>query len=152
MRTVVQITHVLSCISLSLPFHCQCSFGCVLGLPLSITCVIFTCNAVCSVLVYRCFLSATGGPAQWPDASRLVEAVCIRLCQLHPSAVKSTTSHVREPRWKAILADYRSIRELVVSNLHVMERTGMQLYELNHRTLTQWFVAFCHSSDSMMML
>ena len=58
-------------------------------------CHIHLQRCVCSVPVYRCFLSATGGPAQWPDASRLVEAVCIRLCQLHHSAVKSPTSHVR---------------------------------------------------------
>jgi len=53
------------------------------------------------------------------------------------------TGRAREQRWNAILADYCHIRELLVSNSQLMDKTGLQLHELNHRTLTQWFVAVC---------
>jgi len=95
--------------------------------------------------MYRCFLSSAGGPAQWPDASRLVEAMCVRLCRLHPAAVQ--VGGVRQRRWNAIIADYSHIRELVLSNFKLMDSTGLQLFELNQRTLTQWFVAFSSVSD-----
>lgn len=99
----------------------------------------------------RSFLSATGGPAQWPDASRLVEAICVRLCELHPSPTKSTkskTGRVREQRWSTILAKYSHLRELVLSNRQLLDNTTLQLFELNQRTLTQWFVASPHSFQS----
>ncbi|KAK6487793.1 hypothetical protein HHUSO_G9072 [Huso huso] len=31
----------------------------------------------------RCLLVQGSGPAQWPQTSRLVEAICIQLCRLH---------------------------------------------------------------------
>ena len=96
----------------------------------------------------RSVQSATGGPAQWPDASRLDEAICVRLCELHLSPTKSTkskTGTVREQRWSTILVKYSHLREQVLSNCQLLDNTSLQLFELNQCTLTQWFVASPHS-------
>jgi len=105
--------------------------------------VCLPCITVVSDVLYmhRTFLSGTGGPAQWPDASRLVEAICVRLCAMYPAAKKrSKTARVHEPRWNSILAAYKQIRDVVISNRRLMDNTGLQLFDLNTRTLTQWFV------------
>jgi len=101
---------------------------------------------VSCVPLYRSFLSSTGGPAQWPNASRLVEAMCIRLCRKYPAQVQA--SGVRQRRWNFIIHDYSHIRDLVLSNQQLMENTGLQLFELNQRTLTQWFVAYSRTFNS----
>lgn len=84
----------------------------------------------------RCVLGAGSAPAQWPDCCRLVEAVFIRLCVLHPAPVRRG-SHT-DSRWSLILRDYHNIRQLVVSNALVMQQTNMQLVMVNQTTLTQW--------------
>ncbi|XP_064181123.1 uncharacterized protein LOC135249417 [Anguilla rostrata] len=85
----------------------------------------------------RCLLGQASGPASWPSASRLVEAICSQLCRLHPTGY--TSSGVRRTRWAAVLADYTHIRELVLDNPRLMAQTTLQLFELNQRTLSQWF-------------
>ncbi|KAK1156709.1 hypothetical protein AOXY_G25730 [Acipenser oxyrinchus oxyrinchus] len=84
----------------------------------------------------RCLLGQGSGPAQWPQTSRLVEAICIQLCRLHPSPTKS--KGVRTSRWAAILGDYSKVRELVLGSPRLMEKTTLQLFELNQHTLSQW--------------
>ncbi|XP_032362981.1 uncharacterized protein LOC116674902 [Etheostoma spectabile] len=37
----------------------------------------------------RSLLGPNSGPANWPSASRLVEAICSQLCQLHPKGTRS---------------------------------------------------------------
>jgi len=73
---------------------------------------------ICWYFMYMCrsFLSGTGGLSQWPDASRLVEAICVRLCQLHPAAMSSQGVRVHEPRQNSILTEYSHLREMVVLN------------------------------------
>ncbi|KAL1264929.1 hypothetical protein QQF64_002956 [Cirrhinus molitorella] len=61
--------------------------------------------------VKRCLIGHPGGPAQWPSTSRLVEAICVKLCTLHKSPTKA--AGVCTPRWSKILSDYHHIRELV---------------------------------------
>ncbi|XP_041836778.1 uncharacterized protein LOC121636980 [Melanotaenia boesemani] len=85
----------------------------------------------------RCLLGQTSGPANWPDASRLVEAVCSQLCRLHPGATR--TGGTLKTRWSLILADYVAIRGVVLASPRLMAQTDIQLYELNQRTLSQWF-------------
>ncbi|KAG5831843.1 hypothetical protein ANANG_G00283770 [Anguilla anguilla] len=85
----------------------------------------------------RCLLGQASGPANWPSASRLVEAICSQLCRLHPTGY--TSSGVRRTRWAAVLTDYTHIRELVLDNPRLMAQTTLQLFELNQRTLSQWF-------------
>lgn len=78
-----------------------------------------------------------GGPAQWPSTSRLVEAMCIKLCALHRSPTKK--DGVRIPRWTKILRDYYHIRVLMLISPAVMGATSIQLFVLTQRTLIQWF-------------
>ena len=86
--------------------------------------------------VKRCLIGHPGGPAQWPSTSRLVEAMCIKLCALHKSPTKK--DGVRLPRWTKVLNDYHHIRDLVLNCHTLMEATSLQLFVLNQRTLTQW--------------
>ncbi|XP_076851096.1 uncharacterized protein LOC143501317 [Brachyhypopomus gauderio] len=87
----------------------------------------------------RCFLGQGSGPAQWPSVSRLVEAICLALCRLHPGG--QTIAGVRVNRWAAIMRDYGVIRDVVLGSPGLMARTRIQLFELNQRTLTQWYNA-----------
>ncbi|XP_078795050.1 uncharacterized protein LOC144988490 [Oryzias latipes] len=87
--------------------------------------------------VKRCLIGHPGGPAQWPSTSRLVEAICIKLSRLHKTPTKK--AGVSTPRWSKILTDYHHIRDLVLSSRRLMEETMIQLFELNQRTLIQWF-------------
>ncbi|KAK1152039.1 hypothetical protein AOXY_G31591, partial [Acipenser oxyrinchus oxyrinchus] len=84
----------------------------------------------------RCLLRQGSGPAQWPQMSRLVEAICIQLCRLHPSPTKS--KGVRTSWWAAILGDYSKVQELVLGSPRLIEKTTLQLFELNQHTLCQW--------------
>ncbi|XP_064815580.1 uncharacterized protein LOC135531470 [Oncorhynchus masou masou] len=77
------------------------------------------------------------GPANWPGTSRLVEAICSQLCQIHPSATQS--AGVKKSRWALILADYVGIREAVLNSPRLMAQTNLQLFELNQRTISQWY-------------
>ncbi|KAL1274695.1 hypothetical protein QQF64_027509 [Cirrhinus molitorella] len=87
--------------------------------------------------VKRCLIGHPGGPAQWPSTSRLVEAICVKLCTLHKSPTKK--AGVCTPRWSKILSDYHHIRELVLNSRRLMDETMIQLFELNQKTLIQWF-------------
>ncbi|XP_057213117.1 uncharacterized protein LOC130568344 [Triplophysa rosa] len=83
----------------------------------------------------RCFLECSG-PAQWPNASHLVEAVCLALCRIYPAG--QTVAGVRVSRRAAILRDYRIIRDVVLDSPRLMAETKLQLFELNQQTLSQW--------------
>lgn len=86
--------------------------------------------------VKRCLIGHPGGPAQWPSTSRLVEAICTKLCAVHKSTSKK--AGVRTPRWSKILTDYHHIRDLVLGSRRLMDETVIQLFELNQKTLIQW--------------
>lgn len=85
----------------------------------------------------RCLLGMNSGPANWPSTSRLVEAVCSQLCSLHPAATRF--GGIARSRWSLILADYVAIRTAVLDSPRLMDQTDIQLFELNQRTLSQWF-------------
>ncbi|KAJ4938234.1 hypothetical protein JOQ06_002859, partial [Pogonophryne albipinna] len=85
----------------------------------------------------RCLLGLNSGPATWPSTSRLVEAICSQLCRLHPAATRF--GGIMRTRWFLILTDYVAIREAVLASPRLMAQTDIQLFELNQRTLSQWF-------------
>ena len=84
----------------------------------------------------RCFLGQNSGPASWPDCNRYMEAVIIKLCQIYPSPVKKNGNTTL--RWTLVHNAYCKIREAVLNNAQVMEQTGIQLAEVNQRTMIQW--------------
>ncbi|KAK0142136.1 hypothetical protein N1851_020175 [Merluccius polli] len=86
----------------------------------------------------RCLVGQTSGPASSPSTSRLVEAVCTQLCRLYPSGTR--VHSVRRSRWDCILLRYQHIRDLVLGHQRLMARAPIQLYELNCRTLSLWYV------------
>ncbi|KAK5605738.1 hypothetical protein CRENBAI_006887 [Crenichthys baileyi] len=86
---------------------------------------------------HLCILGVNSGPANWPDTSRLVEAICSQLCRLHPAATR--VRGVMRTRWSLIHADYVSVRETVLASPRLMAQTTIQLFELNQRTISQWF-------------
>lgn len=98
--------------------------------------IIFQCSLIIYLLCFSCLLGLNSGPANWPGTSRLVEAICSQLCQIHPSATQS--AGVKKSRWALILADYVAIREAVLNSPRLMAQTNLQLFELNQRTISQW--------------
>ncbi|KAL2082546.1 hypothetical protein ACEWY4_022364 [Coilia grayii] len=85
-----------------------------------------------------CLVGQTSGPATWPSASRVVEAVCTQLCNIYPSGTRVYGS--RRTRWDSILLHYRHIRDLVLGHQRLMARAPIQLFGLNQRTLSLWYV------------
>ncbi|XP_030216065.1 uncharacterized protein LOC115546731 [Gadus morhua] len=86
----------------------------------------------------RCLVGQTSGPASSPSTSRLVEAVCVQLCNLYPTGTR-VQGGARGTRWDSALLRYRHIRELVLGHQRLMARAPVQLFELNARTLSLWF-------------
>lgn len=84
----------------------------------------------------RCFVGQNSGPATWPNCNRYVEVVHIKLCQIYPSPVKKNGTTTLQ--WTLVGNAYKKIREFIINNAHVMQHTGIQLPEVNQRTLTQW--------------
>ncbi|XP_015252759.1 PREDICTED: uncharacterized protein LOC107099223 [Cyprinodon variegatus] len=73
-----------------------------------------------------------------PESSRLVEATCSQLCRVHPSATR--VKGILRTRWSLILADYVSIREMVLGSPRLMAETTIQLFPLNQRNISKWFI------------
>ncbi|XP_032379708.1 uncharacterized protein LOC116694220, partial [Etheostoma spectabile] len=89
----------------------------------------------------RCVLGSTASPTQWrPDCCRLVEAICIRLCNLPKNLKKKIKGKEQDyiTRWTCVLQDYRKIRHLILGNGAIMQSTTLQLVEINQTTLMQW--------------
>lgn len=87
-------------------------------------------------IVKRCLIGHPGGAAQWPSTSRVVEAMCVRLCRLHKSTTKK--DGVAKPRWTKILDDYHHIRDLLIDSPRLKAEATIQLFELSETTLKQW--------------
>ncbi|KAL6473034.1 hypothetical protein MHYP_G00192220 [Metynnis hypsauchen] len=85
----------------------------------------------------RCLLGQGTGPAQWPHTSRLVEAICLQLCDMYPRGQKISGFQLN--RWGVVLRDYGRIRRLVLGSAGLMEATALQLFEINQRTLSVWY-------------
>ncbi|XP_077081364.1 uncharacterized protein LOC143734933 [Siphateles boraxobius] len=85
----------------------------------------------------RCVLGQGSGPAQWPNISRIVEAVCLELSSIHPAG--KVKWGVSLNRWAAVLHDYQAIRRLVGNCPALRGRARIQLFEVNQRTLSVWY-------------
>ncbi len=111
--------------------------------------LLFLCTIiwVLSTTFLRCFLSA-GFPASSPSKSRVVEAICLRLCDSISGPSRSTnkcagpsgsTRRDYSSRWNRILSEYNNIRARVMGSCAVMESTSISLYPLNKATLLKWY-------------
>ncbi|KAK0138894.1 hypothetical protein N1851_024567 [Merluccius polli] len=99
----------------------------------------------------RSALASTAPLAQWPDCCRVVEAVFVRLCDVHkhPKKIGKTVSLTR---WSLVLQDYRRIRYLILNNGAVMRDTSLQLVEVNQNTLKQWHNCKVKYQDERLVL
>ena len=91
---------------------------------------------VLKLCTVRCFLGNNAGPAQWPDCNRYVESIISKLCDQHPTAVRSKGASVQ--RWSLVMKSYQHIRNAILNNAHVMAKTKLQLVEINQTTISQW--------------
>uniref|UniRef100_UPI00358E8398 uncharacterized protein n=1 Tax=Myxine glutinosa TaxID=7769 RepID=UPI00358E8398 len=85
--------------------------------------------------VKRCFLAA-GSPASCPSKSRIVEAICIRLCDRYTQPKRE---HGYVSRWKLILSSYNGIKQRLLNSEALLEGTDLVLFSINETTLTRWY-------------
>ena len=85
---------------------------------------------------FRCFLSA-GAPAVSPTCSRIVEALCVKLCKRHPVAKHDDSRYLS--RWRLIISDYEAIRTRVLNCMELVDETTLTLPHINETTLIRWF-------------
>ena len=86
-------------------------------------------------LIYSCFLSA-GLPASNPSKSRVVEALCIHLCQKHGQSKRIVRRKrvFNTSRWKQVLASYNSVRARLHNSEKLLDGTNLVLYSINEST------------------
>lgn len=80
-------------------------------------------------------------PASSPSLSRLVEAICIHLCEKHPAPRTQHGNHGRNvytSRWRLVLAEYNAIRARIF-NSQALEDVNLQLFHINETTLMTWY-------------
>ena len=84
---------------------------------------------------FRSFLSA-GAPASSPAKSRLVEALCVLLCEKFPAARKSRPGQrTYTSRWRLVVSAYNAIRIRVMNSEAVLNGTKLALFNINESTL-----------------
>ena len=91
--------------------------------------------------VKRAFLSA-GIPSCSPAKSRLVEAICLNLCDRYPREkreVRGDGKSVNISRWNLILSHYFKIRARLCNSHKLLTDTNVVLFNINQATLTRWY-------------
>lgn len=91
--------------------------------------------------VKRCFLSA-GTPFCSPAKSRLVEAICLHLCDRYSHArtvVGVGGKRQYTSRWKLIVSAYSAIRARLCNSYKLLEETNITLFNINATTLVKWY-------------
>ena len=84
----------------------------------------------------RNFLGQGVGPAQWPDANRYMEGLIVHLCDAFPTHKRGKGSLTL--RWNLVQGCYQKIKRKVMTNARVLAETGLQLADINQRTLSAW--------------
>ena len=105
-------------------------FSCVVRL------VLFSLPVLFSACLYYSYMLGSGSHAQWPDNSRIVDAMCVELSRIYPAG--KSICGVRQDRWALVKRDYSRIRDLVLANPTLKTQTTIQLFEVNNLTLRQW--------------
>ena len=119
-------------------------------------------NVMSTCMFHRCFLSG----ASVPSKSRIVEAVCILLCQKYPETEMTSgagkTSGFNNlldrsfdvegwrraylSRWKMIVQECNALRAWLFNSAGLMVETNLALYVINQTTLLSYHdVAMGHS-------
>ena len=93
------------------------------------------------VAMKRCFLSA-GAPSLPPSRSRLVEAICIRLCNEFTGSRTEIGVDGRKTfisRWKQVVSAYNNIRARLFNSQALLNNTGITLFNVNETSVSLWF-------------
>ena len=89
-----------------------------------------------SLFFIRCFVTA-GQPVSPPSRSRVVEAICIRLCDESADQRSQGPGKPYLSKWKVVLQKYNQIRRAVYNSpLH--DEISLQLFAINESTLADW--------------
>ena len=102
-------------------------------------------------LLNRCFLSA-GSPTSSQKKSRVVEALCIHLCQKHSVSKRQVKAGkvTCTTRWKLVISNYNSIQARIL-NTSALEGTNLILYNLE-TTLIKWYKDDVRRNEIRMLL
>ncbi|KAJ7384065.1 hypothetical protein OS493_024079 [Desmophyllum pertusum] len=84
----------------------------------------------------RSFVTA-GQPALSPSKSRVVEAICVHLCDVCTER-RATTQDTYQSKWKEVIKKYNELRH-TIANSRLCKETSLQLYCINETTLSKWF-------------
>ena len=93
------------------------------------------------VAMKRCFLSA-GAPSLPPSRSRLVEAICIRLCNEFTNSRTEIGVDGRKTfisRWKQVVSAYNNIRARLFNCQNLLSNSGITLFNVNETSVSLWF-------------
>ena len=90
----------------------------------------------------RCFVSG-GAPSLPPSKSRVVEAICIRLF----NNISSPKNNPYVSRYALIIQKYNEIRNRIMQNPAILEKTGIALFPINETTVSLWYV-----NDSLLQI
>ena len=104
--------------------------------------------------VKRAFLSA-GIPSSSPAKSRLVEAICLHLCDHYPRERREVGvggKSVYTSRWKLIISRYYKIRARLYNSHKLLKDTNMVLFCINETTLIRWYKNVTRRDEIKMLL
>ena len=103
---------------------------------------------------HRFFVSA-GSPAPSPSRSRVVEAICLHLLELHPQPLKEVKASGRKHttnRWCLTLASYKQINAGLFNSQTLLSSTGLALYSLNETQISLPFKNKTQSEEVVTLL
>lgn len=69
----------------------------------------------------------------------------LELCRRHHEG--KTIAGVRINRWAAVMRDYNQMQDNVVNCTALMACTRIQLFDVNQRTLSMWYVNISFGSQ-----
>ena len=95
------------------------------------------------VKMKRMFMSGSSS-ALSPTKSRLVEAICVRLC------LKITG--VGSDRWKRIINEYQKVCARVLNNTVLVQSNKLVLFKINETTLRNWLKEKDRQEEILMLM
>ena len=96
-----------------------------------------------------------GSPASSPAKSRLVEAICIHLCDRITQPLKKTGpggKTIYTSRWRLVLSSYNAVRSRLVNSHALLEDTNLVLYTINETTLVRWYKNTVRCNEIKMLM
>ena len=96
-----------------------------------------------------------GSPASSPAKSRLVEAICIHLCDRITQPLKKTGpggKTIYTSWWRLVLSSYNAVRSRLVNSHALLEDTNLVLYTITETTLVRWYKNTVRCNEFKMLM